>query len=94
MVFVGVNDSWESFYQAVRRCWRFGQKNPVHVHIIAASTEGNVLANLKRKEAEAEEMAEEMAANTQDLTRMNLRGNGRQLAEYERAETTGAGWEL
>ena len=47
IAFVGVNDSWEQFYQAVRRCWRFGQTQPVDVHIIAASTEGNVLENLK-----------------------------------------------
>src|ERR1035437_2824137 len=39
-LFVGVNDSWEQFYQAVRRSWRFGQTRDVHVHIIAASTEG------------------------------------------------------
>lgn len=94
MVFVGISDSWEQFYQAVRRCWRFGQKRPVHVHIVVASTEGNVLENLKRKEREANEMAEEMAANTQDLTRMNLRGVSRNVAPYVREKTTGEEWEM
>ena len=56
-----LTDSWESFYQAVRRCWRFGQRRPVHIHMVSASTEGNVLENLKRKDEEAAEMAEEMA---------------------------------
>lgn len=94
MIFVGISDSWESFYQAVRRSWRFGQTRPVHVHIVVASTEGNVLDNLKRKEKEAEEMAEEMAANTQDLTRMNLRGDGLDTSPYMRDKSSGEGWEM
>lgn len=83
MIHVGVTDSFESFFQSVRRCWRFGQTKPVHVHIIAASTEGNVLENLKRKEREAEQMADEMVANMQDLTRLNLTGTIREVTPYE-----------
>ena len=83
VIFVGINDSFEQFYQAVRRCYRFGQTRPVHVHIIAASTEGNVLENLKRKEREAEQMADEMVENMQDLTRLNLRGTVREVTPYE-----------
>jgi hypothetical protein len=55
--FVGLNDSFEQVYQAVRRFWRFGQQHPVTAHFIAASTEGAVLENLRRKEADAERMA-------------------------------------
>ena len=94
MVFVGVNDSWEKFYQAVRRCWRYGQTRPVHVHIIAASTEGNVLDNLKRKEREAAEMAEQMVANMQDLTRMHLRGTVRDQSVYVRDVEKSENWEI
>lgn len=83
-LFVGVNDSWEQFYQAVRRSWRFGQDRDVHVHIIAASTEGNVVENLRRKDMEAEKMANEMAENTQDLTRMNLMGTAHTGSPYVR----------
>jgi hypothetical protein len=36
MAFVGVTDSFEAYYQAVRRCWRFGQTRDVHVHIFAS----------------------------------------------------------
>lgn len=93
-VFIGVNDSWESFYQSIRRSWRFGQKNTVHVHIIAASTEGNVLENLKRKEREAEEMAEEMLQNMQELTRMNLRGTTRSESAYTREVRKSENWEM
>jgi superfamily II DNA or RNA helicase len=94
MAFVGVNDSWEQFYQAVRRSWRFGQTRPVHIHVVAASTEGNVLDNLKRKDQEAETMSEEMAANTLDLTRMNLNGTERSASPYTRSVVEGKNWAI
>ena len=93
-IFAGVTDSFEKFFQAVRRNWRFGQTQPVHIHIIAASTEGNVLENLKRKEREAEQMADEMMANMQDLTRMNLKGTIRTESHYERDVKTSENWTL
>jgi DNA modification methylase len=92
--FVGVNDSWEQFYQAIRRCWRFGQTRPVNAHIIAASTEGNVLENLKRKEREAEEMSEEMLENMQELTRMNLKGTTRTESAYTRRSMVTPNWTM
>jgi superfamily II DNA or RNA helicase len=64
MAFVGVTDSFESYYQAVRRCWRFGQKRPVDVHLFSSSQEGAVAANLRRKERDAKEMAESLSAET------------------------------
>src|SRR5690606_26969592 len=60
VAYAGVSDSQEMFYQTVRRCWRFGQKNPVHVHVVTSNLEGAVLANLKRKQADADEMAAQM----------------------------------
>ena len=48
--------SFEQWYQAVRRCWRFGQKNPVRVDVISSEGEAGVLANLTRKAKAAEEM--------------------------------------
>lgn len=61
MIFVGLNDSWEQVYQAIRRCWRFGQKRPVKVYYVAADIEGDVVRNLKRKDQQAKEMANSMA---------------------------------
>jgi superfamily II DNA or RNA helicase len=61
MVFAGVSHSYEQTYQAIRRCWRFGQQRPVDVYVIRAETEGAIVANLRRKEADAERMAESMA---------------------------------
>ncbi len=82
MAFVGLSDSFEEYYQAVRRCWRFGQKNPVDVFIIVAETEGAVVANIKRKEADFEEMLSGMISATQDITKKNIQGTVRQADEY------------
>lgn len=61
MVFVGLSDSWEQFYQASRRLWRFGQKGVVHCHIVIEEREGNVLQNIKRKDKQATRMIARMA---------------------------------
>ena len=60
MFFAGPSHSFEQTYQSIRRCWRFGQTRPVKVYTIAAETETAVIENYKRKQAEAEEMAERM----------------------------------
>jgi len=75
MVFVGLNDSFEQLFQAIRRCWRFGQTRPVNVYLIAAETEGAVVSNLEDKERAAEYMAEQMVDHMRDLTKRALRGS-------------------
>ena len=85
--FVGLNDSFEQIYQAERRFWRFGQKNPVNVHFISAETEGAVLANLKRKERDAERMAASMVAHMADLSSQEIRGATRQTMNYTPANS-------
>lgn len=78
MAFVGVTDSYEAFYQAVRRCWRFGQTRDVHVHTFASQAEGAVVANLKRKETDAARMAESLSAETRDAVMREMTGQTRQ----------------
>ncbi len=80
--FVGLNDSFEQVYQSIRRFWRFGQTKPVNVHFIAAETEGAVVANLKRKEADAERMAASMVMHMADLSKQEFRGTTRTTATY------------
>jgi SNF2 family DNA or RNA helicase len=82
MAFVGLSDSFEEYFQAVRRCWRFGQEKPVDVYVITAETEGAVVANIKRKEEEFEAMLSGMIAATQEITKENLQSTGREMAEY------------
>lgn len=51
-----VSHSYEQYYQAIRRCWRFGQEYPVNVDIIRTKPQGRVMANLKRKSIAADKM--------------------------------------
>jgi len=80
--FVGLNDSFEQVFQAVRRFWRFGQTMPVNVHFIAAETEGAVIANLQRKEADANRMIDQMILHMADLSAANIKGVTRDKAGY------------
>lgn len=77
MAFVGVNDSWESYFQAIRRCWRFGQKREVQVHVFASELEGAVVANLERKGRDAESMGEALARETAVAVRVASMGQRR-----------------
>lgn len=62
-VFVNIDHSHEKQYQAIRRSWRFGQENDVNIHLIAMDTEGDILANIQRKEKQAITIFEEIVAN-------------------------------
>lgn len=53
MAFVGLGDSYESYYQAIRRCWRYGQRRPVIAHVVLSELESQIATNVRRKEAEA-----------------------------------------
>ena len=94
VAFVGLSDSWEQYYQAVRRCWRFGQDRDVRVHVYTARTEGAVVANIQRKEADARVMVDEMTANMRELNKENVRGAARQTEEYMTDTTVGEGWTM
>lgn len=71
VAFVGLSYSHELFYQAVRRCWRYGQKRPVDVYVVCADTEGPVLNSIKRKEADHIRMRQAMRAATTDVGILN-----------------------
>jgi hypothetical protein len=80
--FVGLNDSFEQIYQAIRRHWRFGQVQPVNAHFIAAEREGAVVANFRRKEADSERMAAAMVRHMADLSSQEVRGMLRDRPDY------------
>lgn len=82
MIFIGASHSYEQTYQAVRRCWRFGQTRPVDVHMIRAETEAAVIANYRRKEADAARMAAEMTAHVADAVRAEVTGLKREWNPY------------
>ncbi len=82
MVFVGLSDSYEMMYQAVRRCWRFGQLKPVNVYIITSESEGAVRENIKRKENQAQEMFEMMSKHSRASIEKEVKKTYRETDEY------------
>ena len=87
VIFVGLSDSWEKYYQAIRRCWRFGQGRDVHVHIISADTEGAVVDNIKRKEKQNKDMGENMAKYMRGFTMSQINGAKTEKTDYVPTET-------
>jgi hypothetical protein len=82
MIFVGMDDSFEKFYQAIRRQYRFGQKKEVNVHIIAADVEGSVKENIKRKHANHEIISEKMVMHMRELMKKHITGSRNESIEY------------
>jgi len=95
IAFVGLSHSWEQFYQAVRRCWRFGQTHDVTAHIVSTDIEAAVLRNIKRKQASADEMAEEMVTRMKSTMMDELGGESRLTTQIETGEESeGEGWKM
>jgi hypothetical protein len=72
MVFVGLNDSYEQYYQAIRRCYRFGQEREVHVHIVLSDAEESIYANVLAKEQVAKETASGLIGAVAERNRAEL----------------------
>src|SRR3546814_10278631 len=81
--FVGLTDSFEQYYQAIRRFWRFGQSKPVNCHIIAAETEGATVSNIRRKEADADRMAAAMVKHMADLSSAAIKRSEEHTSELQ-----------
>ena len=94
MIFLGLSDSFEAFYQAVRRCYRFGQKEKVTVHVITHQIEGAVVRNVKRKEKAFESMTENMTMNMAYITRKEINSVMNEKQDYSTGYEKGDGWEL
>lgn len=92
MAFVGATDSWESYYQAVRRMYRFGQREKVEVDIYASEVEGSVVKNLMRKEAAAKAMAEELSNETREAVLAEVRGSVRTTNVYAPGDIKMPAW--
>lgn len=82
MIFVGLSDSYEMLYQAIRRCWRFGQTEPVDVHIVISEAEGAVKENVLRKEKAAQNMICEMVKHTKNVLFNDLHSIQHEYIEY------------
>lgn len=62
MAFVALTFSYEAYYQAIRRCWRFGQSRPVQAHLISSDGEAAIFAAVRRKAEQHDTMKAEMLA--------------------------------
>lgn len=88
MVFVGLSYSYEQMYQAIRRCWRFGQTLPVVAHIVTADSEWSVLESIERKQESHEQLVKEM---------VRLMGQGSKAADTLQSadkDERGEKWDL
>ena len=92
MAFVGLSDSFEQTYQAIKRCHRFGQEKEVNVYMISANTEGNIKKNIQRKQSQHDQMYDEMINSMKqfgDEHQTDLIDNS-----YSTDTVTGRNWEL
>lgn len=80
--FVGLSDSFEQYFQAVRRCYRFGQTKNVNVNIIVSEAEGSVLNNIKRKEKDFYTMLNKMVDFTKQYVQNNLKVENKLVSLY------------
>jgi DNA modification methylase len=92
MAFVGLSDSWESYYQSIRRCWRFGQTHEVEAVIVLSDAEAAIYENVMGKEREALRMQERLIEHVAAYEREELvedeDGFVYETAKVERPEWT------
>lgn len=67
MAFVGINDSWEQYYQAIRRCYRFGQNRTVRAHVVVSQLESQIATNVARKEKQANRIVDAMVRHRKEI---------------------------
>jgi len=72
MAFVGLSDSYETYYQCIRRCWRFGQEKPVDVWIVVSEAETGVVQNVRRKESAADALSKELLSEMREVERQEV----------------------
>jgi DNA modification methylase len=94
MFFLGIGHSYEQYYQAVRRCWRFGQQSPVDVRIVVSEAETGVAANVRRKEQEAAQMAEGIVSHMKGAMDDELHHEKSAQQKLEHDEASSADWRV
>lgn len=85
VAFVGLSYSFEAFYQAVRRCWRFGQKHPVNVYVFQTEGEAAISSVVFSKQDAHKRMKSEMTDAMRESCLANLYGR-KKLAGYDPQE--------
>jgi hypothetical protein len=83
MIFCGLSDSYEKFYQAVRRQWRYGQTKEVNVYVIVGVKELATINNIKRKAQDCKNMQQNMVKYTKSIMKDNIKATCKEVTEYK-----------
>lgn len=94
MVFLGLGDSYETYYQAIRRCYRFGQSRRVIAHIVVSEAETGIVRNVQQKEVEARRMAGRLLDAVRAMEREEVGVTERQTETVEIRAERGSAWVL
>jgi len=92
MVFFGLNDSWESWYQCIRREWRYGQTEAVNVYVVLSNLEAAIYQNVLRKDAMAKRLRMGMIEMLRDRERGELKMEESARSTYAERTITGKNW--
>ncbi len=95
MAFIGLSDSYEMYYQCIRRCWRFGQKMPVDVNIVLSPVERVILGNVQHKEVEAAKIINGVIKEMSDFSKDEIKkGTSSHIEHYYTDSKKGKDWEI
>lgn len=94
VIFMGLGDSWQAYYQAIRRCYRYGQQHPVVVDVVVTDHEAGIVENVWRKERESLALVQGIIDAGKGYERMELRDERSSPETYATAEYEGHGWRL
>ena len=92
MAFFGLNYSWESFYQCIRRQWRYMQKNPVDVHVIMSDIEASIYRDVMRKDAMAKRLRVKLINQIKEFEKKEMKMENIKLDNIEKTRMEGKGW--
>lgn len=94
MIFFGIDYSFEEYYQAIKRIWRYGQKNPCNVYIIISQQERGVYDIVKKKWKEADKMTDELIKASREYSMEELRQQYHEEWKYNVAGEENENWRL
>ena len=86
MLFLGLSDSWEAYYQAVRRMYRFGQTKPVNVFIVLSEAEREIYTNVMQKESVAKTMSAELIKHIRTYEEEEIHMEGDEIDKFDYKE--------
>lgn len=92
MAFFGLSYSWEQFYQAIRREWRYMQEHPVDVHIVMSDVEASIYRDIMRKDAMAARLRERLVDQIRSYEKGELQMIEPERTPYETKTVNGEGW--